>query len=143
MSKRFLSPLRLVNLTSDPAGGSEGDIYWNSSSNKVRVYQDGSWSDLVQQSATSALQVLSDAPNSPSQGTIYFNSSEQTIKIYNGNLWYDVGGPKAILDHYHNTSDGRVEHVDYETYVEEQLVYMDGGNASTSDFFDIINGGSA
>lgn len=45
MAKKFLSPLNLVNLTSDPVSAAEGDIYWNSSNNKLRIYFDGVWND--------------------------------------------------------------------------------------------------
>lgn len=47
MAKRFLTPLNLSPLTSDPATGAEGDAYFNSSSNKIRVYYDGAWNDLA------------------------------------------------------------------------------------------------
>jgi hypothetical protein len=45
MARKFLTPLNLVNLTTDPASANEGDFYWNSSSNSLRVYFDGSWSN--------------------------------------------------------------------------------------------------
>jgi hypothetical protein len=46
MAKRFLTALNLSPSASDPATGSEGDAYFNSSSNKIRVYYDGAWNDL-------------------------------------------------------------------------------------------------
>ena len=47
MSKRFLSTLNLSPLTSDPSIGSEGDAYFNSSLNVIRVYYDGEWHDAA------------------------------------------------------------------------------------------------
>ena len=146
MSKRFLSPVRLVNLTSDPASGSEGDIYWNTTSKKQRVYYNGAWHDAS--GSSSALNILPEDPVSPTTATIYFNSEEKTIKIFNGDIWYDVGGPKELLDHVHYT-DGYVRHVDYGNYLSEAnyIVSMDGGTAttnySTAPNDDIIDGGSA
>lgn len=46
MAKRFLVPLNLSPLTSDPINASEGDAYFNYVSNIVRVYYDGQWNDL-------------------------------------------------------------------------------------------------
>lgn len=46
MPKRFLSLINLVNLASDPASGSEGDIYWKSDTNKLRVYNGSAWADI-------------------------------------------------------------------------------------------------
>lgn len=45
MARKYLSPLNLLNLTSDPGTATEGDFYWNSSSNKLRIYFDGAWGD--------------------------------------------------------------------------------------------------
>jgi len=45
MARKFLSPLNLVNLTTDPESANEGDFYWNSSTNSLRVYFDGGWAN--------------------------------------------------------------------------------------------------
>jgi hypothetical protein len=37
--------IRFLPLASDPAGGETGDVYYNSATNKLRVYN-GSWVDL-------------------------------------------------------------------------------------------------
>lgn len=46
MAKRFLTPLGIVVLPTDPAGGSNGQIYFNSSENELKVYYDGQWNSL-------------------------------------------------------------------------------------------------
>ena len=46
MSKRFLNPINLVNLPSDPSTGSEGDIYYNTTLDIARIYVNGAWQDL-------------------------------------------------------------------------------------------------
>jgi hypothetical protein len=38
--------LRVVNLGSDPASGSNGDVYYNTGTNKFRGYAAGAWTDL-------------------------------------------------------------------------------------------------
>ena len=51
MAKKFLSPLNLLNLTSDPGTAAEGDFYWNSSTNRLRIYFDGAWADVSSNTA--------------------------------------------------------------------------------------------
>jgi hypothetical protein len=46
MAKKFLTGLKLVNLTSDPATGAEGELYFNTTNNQVRMYADGDWKYL-------------------------------------------------------------------------------------------------
>jgi hypothetical protein len=38
--------VRFVPLSADPAGAENGDVYYNSSTNKLRVYAGGAWVDL-------------------------------------------------------------------------------------------------
>ena len=38
--------VRFVPLASDPASGEAGDVYYNSTDNKLRVYNGTSWIDL-------------------------------------------------------------------------------------------------
>jgi len=38
--------VRFVPLAADPAGAEDGDVYYNSSTNKLRVRAGGSWVDL-------------------------------------------------------------------------------------------------
>ena len=51
MARKYLSPLNLLNLTSDPGTATEGDFYWNSSTNRLRIYFDGAWADVSSNTA--------------------------------------------------------------------------------------------
>jgi len=46
MAKRFLTPLGIVVLATDPASGSNGQVYFNSSENQLKIYYDGQWNSL-------------------------------------------------------------------------------------------------
>ena len=46
MAKKFLTGLNLVVLDTDPATGSEGELYFNSSASVAKIYQAGAWSVL-------------------------------------------------------------------------------------------------
>ena len=46
MTKRFLVTHRFVNLSTDPASGSSGEIYFNNSTNELKVYSGSAWSSI-------------------------------------------------------------------------------------------------
>jgi len=46
MAKRFLTPLNLPNLASNPETGTEGDLYFNTVDNVIKIYIDSEWTDL-------------------------------------------------------------------------------------------------
>jgi hypothetical protein len=46
MAKRFLTPLNLPNLASNPETGAEGDLYFNTVDSVIKIYIDGDWIDL-------------------------------------------------------------------------------------------------
>jgi hypothetical protein len=152
MAKQFKTTIAPPALSADPAGTYAGEIYYNTVSGALKIFNGSIWSLLTGSGgggASNAFEVLSGAPVSPSQGRVYFDSSENTIKVYNGNIWYDVAGPKELLDHQHYAGEGLVRHVDYGQYVDElnYIVSMDGGTASSSYASapnnDIIDGGAA
>lgn len=46
MAKRFLTIINVTNLSSDPGSGNDGDIYYNTATDKLRIYANGSWADV-------------------------------------------------------------------------------------------------
>ena len=150
MAKQFKTTIAPPSLSADPTGTVAGEIYYNTTSGALKIFNGSTWSLLTGGGgSTSTFQVLSESPASPAQGRTYFDSSENTIKVYNGEIWYDVAGPKELLDHQHYAGDGSVKYVDYGNYVEfgNYLVSMDGGSASSNYSSapnnDIIDGGTA
>jgi hypothetical protein len=47
MAKKFLTPIGLVSLPSDPATGIEGQLYFNTTNDLVKVYSNGAWTELT------------------------------------------------------------------------------------------------
>ena len=46
MAKRFLTPINVLNSASDPVSAVEGDLYYNTTTDKLRIYSNSSWSDV-------------------------------------------------------------------------------------------------
>jgi hypothetical protein len=42
-SKKFLNPINLLNLASDPSSATEGDVYFNTTDDVIKVYANGAW----------------------------------------------------------------------------------------------------
>jgi len=153
MAKQFKTTIAPPALATDPSGTYAGEIYYNTVSGALKIFNGSTWSLLTgsgEGSGTSnSFEVLAASPASPSQGRTYFDSSENTIKVYNGTIWYDVAGPKELIDHQHYAGEGLVKYADYGNYVEfgNYIVSMDGGTASTSYASapndDILDGGAA
>jgi hypothetical protein len=47
MAKRFLTPIGLHVSTTDPASGSNGQAYFNSATNEMKIYYDGQWNSIT------------------------------------------------------------------------------------------------
>jgi hypothetical protein len=71
MSKKFLTPIGLATLASDPETGSEGDMYYNTTSDIPRVYKNNAWEDLA-------------------GGISIYDQPEQPTNINVGDLWLDT-----------------------------------------------------
>jgi hypothetical protein len=83
---------------------SAGDLYFNTSTNKLRVYSGSAWNDAVvdtngvvtKTSATGSAELPSGTTAqrdaSASAGYIRFNSTETSFEGYDGSAWGAIGG---------------------------------------------------
>lgn len=60
ISRRFLQPINLLNATSDPTPAIQGDIYYNSVSDKIRFYDGTQWNDVGTGGGTTSGAVQTD-----------------------------------------------------------------------------------
>jgi hypothetical protein len=82
MAKKFLTPLGLVSLSSDPATGSEGQLYFNTTSDVIKIYSNGVWSELTGGGGGSVIY----SPEQPdvssiTPGTIWMDSNTEIADI--------------------------------------------------------------
>jgi len=123
VARNFLTGLRLVNLASDPATGSEGELYYNTVTDKVRLYSNGAWIDVV--SASSSSPSDNDILSYNSASTMWVNQNLATAIA-------EVDGPGSnidadLLDGQHGSYYTNVGNMDSGT-----LVIGRGGTGLTS-----------
>lgn len=82
MAKRFLSTINLPRLSSDPASGSEGELYYNTTTDTVRIYNGSIWSDLSGAGASSNSFETFSTPNGTSPVA---DSATDTLTITESN----------------------------------------------------------
>ena len=87
MTRKYLVPLGLVGLSSDPTGSSAGQTYYNTATNKIRVYNGTGWED----SGLSA----QDLENGSLQ-SISLSGSGDFVVGTDGNLVLDSGTGNAV-----------------------------------------------
>lgn len=89
MAKKFLTPINVVNLSSDPASGTEGDVYYNTVSDKLKIYSNSTWSEVSQ---GSIVYYQTTAPSSPSIGDVWVDSDEVYTTINPNDYMPKTGG---------------------------------------------------
>jgi len=47
MSKKMLTPLNLLTRASDPSSGTEGDMYFNTVDQSIRIYNGSTWVTII------------------------------------------------------------------------------------------------
>jgi len=63
-NKKFQVPINLLNLASNPASASEGDIYYNTLDDTIRLYANGSWVNVGAAGPSGVINVTSPITNS-------------------------------------------------------------------------------
>ena len=103
MAKQFLSGLRLANLASDPQSGSEGELYFNTTSKRLKIYSNDSWSEVEGSGSASSgggasISVSTTPPSSPLEGDAWFDNSQGSLYVYDGSFWVEAGGVLGSSD---------------------------------------------
>ena len=102
MAKKFLTPLGLVGLTSDPASGSEGQLYFNTTDDVVRVYANGAWTELSGSGGGASVYYQAEAPDGAELGALWVDSDSTGTGGSSG------GGSGTSLLYWTEDSDGNL-----------------------------------
>ena len=94
MSRKFKVPLNLVGLTSDPGSATNGDLYFNTSSNKVRYYTQNTWQDLGAAAGGATVEVSTTIPATATEGKLWYDNDDAHLYVFDGTYWVEVSiGP--------------------------------------------------
>ena len=99
MAKRFLTPIGILNLASDPATGSDGQIYYNSTSDILKIYVNGAWT-AIEGGGGAAINVSASAPIAPEEGDAWFDNTDGKFYVYDGSFWVETGQTDAVFSSY-------------------------------------------
>jgi hypothetical protein len=97
MTRRLLTTQRIANLSTDPASGVSGEVYYNSTSNKLRFYNGTAWADVDSGGGGGggASVTVADTAPSGSTGNLWFNSLNGKTYIYYDSYWIEIGGSSS------------------------------------------------
>ncbi len=101
-----------------------GDMYFNTTTNRMRVYDGASWSDVALDAATVVSKTsttgsaelptgtTAQRDGSPSAGYMRFNTTDGSFEGYNGTAWGAIGGgatggngEEAFIEHEHTIDE--------------------------------------
>ena len=100
MAKKFLTPIGLVSLASDPASGSEGQLYFNTTDDVVKIYANGAWTELTGGGGGGAISVSASAPVLPNEGDGWFDNTDGKFYVYDGSFWVEAAQTDAVYASY-------------------------------------------
>ena len=104
MSKTFLTPVGLFSAASDPASGSAGNIYFNSSSNVIRIYYNSVWNTIHNGTAslgfnTDFINFSTNPTSTASTARLQWSAGEGTLSfgLTGGNVFLNIGQEEVAL----------------------------------------------
>lgn len=148
MSRKFLTGLRLANLSEDPVSGVEGELYFNTTSFQVRMYADGDWKYASESSEEVQLQVKNITGSTINKGTpVYITGTTGadtilTIGLANASSASTMPAVGLITSNLNNDEEGfavisgflrglNTATIDGQTPVANQTVYVKSGGGLT------------
>lgn len=123
MSKKFLTPIKLAQGASNPAVGSAGELFFNTTDVKVYAHNGTSWVP-----SGGGVTVSATAPATPIAGDAWYDTVDGTLYVYyndgDSSQWVEVAANSGISV----ALEGRVGVV--ETYVTTLQSEMDAVEAN-------------
>jgi hypothetical protein len=96
MTRRLLTTQKIVNLSTDPGSGVAGEVYYNTTSNKLRFYNGTDWADVDSGGGGGGSSItISDSAPAGSTGAMWFNSLNGKMYVYYDSFWVEIGGSSS------------------------------------------------
>lgn len=124
MSRKMKVPLNLLVMSSDPIDGSLGDIYVNSTTSNIRIYNGTSWIDLTPGSTDPTPFYMHTHSY---DGDVHTITIDEQITFGVNN---DINNETSVLEEIPVIIgfDGGAPNSSYGTPSYQQLTLLDGGN---------------
>ena len=95
MSKKFLSPIKLAQGASNPAVGSAGELFFNTTDVKVYAHNGTSWVP-----SGGGVTVSATAPSTPIAGDAWYDTIDGTLYVYyndgDSSQWVEVAANSGV-----------------------------------------------
>ena len=95
MSKKFLSPIKLAQGASNPAVGSAGELFFNTTDVKVYAHNGTSWVP-----SGGGVTVSATAPSTPIAGDAWYDTVDGTLYVYyndgDSSQWVEVAANSGV-----------------------------------------------
>lgn len=122
MSKKFLSPIKLAQGASNPAVGSAGELFFNTTDVKVYAHNGTTWVP-----SGGGVTVSATAPATPIAGDAWYDTVDGTLYVYyndgDSSQWVEVAANSGISV----ALDGRLGVVEtYVTTLQSQMTTAQG-----------------
>ena len=141
-NRKFNVPVNLVSLASDPASADEGDVYYNTTDDRIRVYKNSTWVNLAYENdsaITSTDYITFDTTpetSSTDAGTVSWDSGDGLLKlVLNPNVELGIGQESVALvknDTGSSIPKGSVVYVNGAQGQRPKIALADADTAATS-----------
>lgn len=131
MSKKFLTPINLLSRDTDPEEGFNGDIYFNTILNQIKLYSSSAWNVISTSSSTGggASVLVSDTPpESPTANSLWYESDTGDMFIYYDSYWVQVNNGGVDENYLNSTASAIGERL---TIANASATYLSVTDAST------------
>jgi hypothetical protein len=142
-SKKFLTPVNLLNLSEDPATGAQGDLYFNTASQKLRKYTSSGWSDVEASASSGVIDISSEVPTTPVLGRAWFDNESGSFYVYDGTYWVQINGifenPPYNEEQVFDSAASLLDHSNHENIIvtyddnNDQVILSTTGNVTGID----------
>jgi hypothetical protein len=134
MSVRILAGLNLVSSATDPVSATVGDLYFNTTSNTVKVYNGTAWTTIAGGGGSITVSATAPTTPAPTTGALWFDSNTGQLFIYYSSYWLEVGAGGS------GAASSIITAVDGGTY--DSIASYNGGDPTTASWANTFNGGT-
>jgi hypothetical protein len=127
MTTRQLSTKKIVNLPSDPASGTAGELYYNTTANVLRYHNGSSWTNVDTSGESTNGVTLSDTPPlAPNAGQLWYETDTGVLYVYYDSYWIEAAGStydEGTVNGFPSTATVSTTSVDYTVLPNDQIIF--------------------